>query len=174
MAYCLPAAKIGPNFSLENLLLLHLYTMSRQLNPFRYSRFENIKPDVFNINYLKLLIDIAQFCHPAESKKSVRMLLRSLYWRRQTFIWFNYIASDSLLSRLVWLETNFPEKLHRQILRTDYSIDQRLSILMGHYQRIRKLISEELLVKALLDGGLELAVIDLPEQQYRLQLVEMV
>lgn len=116
-------------------------------------------------------MDVAQFCHPLERRKSLRMFLRSLFWSSQSFTWFTYIAHHSLLSKLVLVEPNFPEKLHRQNLRVDYPIAKRLAILVNHYEFIEQLINEKLLEKALLDGGLELAVIDLLEHQYLLKLV---
>lgn len=116
-------------------------------------------------------MDVAQFCHPFERRKSVRMFLRSLFWNASSFKWFSYIANHALLSKLVLLEPNLPEKLHRQILRTDYPIAKRLSILLGHYDHVEQFISKDLLQKALLEGGLELAVIDLPEQKYWMKLV---
>mgnify|MGYP006268229241 CR=1 FL=1 len=140
-------------------------------NPFTSGRFQNITPSVFNRDYLQLLIDVAQFCHPIERKKSVRMFLRSLYSSSHSFEWFSYIANHAVLSKLVSLEPNLPEKLHRQILRTDYPIAKRLSILLGHYDHIEQFIRSDLLGKALLDDGLELAMIELPEHKYWLKLV---
>ena len=144
--------------------------VTNSLNPFIAGRFQNITPSIFNRDYWQLLMDVAQFCHPIERRKSVRMFLRSLYWSAESFNWFSYIADHAVLSKLVVFERNLPEKLHRQILRTDYPIAKRLSVLLDHYDHIEQFIRTDLLEKALLNGGLELAIIDLPEQQYRLKL----
>ena len=146
-------------------------SISNKPSPFLESRFQNTTPNIFNQDYLSLLMDVAEFCHPFERRKSLRMFVRSLFWREASFKWFSYIAQHPLLSKLVLLEPNLPEKLHRQILRTDYPITKRLTILLDHYDHIDQRIRAELLQKALLEGGLELAVIDLPEHQYRLKLV---
>jgi hypothetical protein len=99
------------------------------------------------------------------------MFFRSLYWAKPSIDWYQQIACSTLLSELVKLERNLPEKLHRQILRTDHPIEKRFKILTEHYAVIEQLIAPSLLREALLNGGLLLSTIEIsPEHSFYLQL----
>ena len=140
-------------------------------SPFIPNRFHGIKFSIFRPKSLRLLFDISKYCHPTEHRKSLRMFFRSLYWAKLSIDWYQQIACSSLLSELVNLERNLPEKLHRQILRTDLPIEKRLKILTEHYAVIEQLIAPSLLQKALLNGGLLLSTIEInPEHRFLLTL----
>ncbi len=140
-------------------------------SPFNPNRFEKIEFGIFSPQCLCLFFDIGKYCHPTERRKSLRMFFRSLFWAKPSYAWFRQIAHTPLLSELVKLERNLPEKLHRQILRIDNPIKKRLQILSEHYVHIGQLITPGLLRHALLGNGLLLSTIELsPEHHFYLKL----
>jgi uncharacterized protein VirK/YbjX len=143
----------------------------RTETPFTATQFDNPEFSIWNSRCLQLFFDIATYCYPSNQQKSLRMFLRSLYWGKSSFAWYQQIARSSLLSQLATLERNLPEKLHREILRNDHSIDKRLQILVNHYSVVEQLIAPILIKQALLNGGLLLASIEIsPETRFELKL----
>lgn len=140
-------------------------------SPFIPNRFDSVKFNLFSLQCLQLFFDIGQYCYPTNRLKSLRMLVRSLFWGKSSFAWFRQIAYSPLLSELAALERNLPEKLHRQILRNDHPIEKRLGILLEHYGVVERLIAPPLLQQALLGGGLLLATVEMsPECRFDLKL----
>jgi len=131
------------------------------VSPFCPSRFHGLWPNIFNPKYLGLVAGIARYCHPVEHRKAVRMFFRSLFWFGYSKRWFEQIAHSALLSELVKLERNLPEKLHRHYLRMDYPIKKRLQLITGHYQIMEQVLAPQLVRQTLLMGGLVLSRIEI-------------
>jgi uncharacterized protein VirK/YbjX len=93
------------------------------------------------------------------------MFFRSLYWAKYSGLWFQQIASSTLLQELVKQDKNLAEKLHRNVLRMDNPRDKCYQILSDHYVIAEQLIAPRLLQKALLNGGLLLSRIDIDPDQ---------
>lgn len=73
----------------------------RRSSPFHTSLYMNFdKPFVIK-DYLKFIIEVACYRHPTNTKKRFKLLLRSLFWFRQTALWYKHIVNSSLLSALV-------------------------------------------------------------------------
>jgi uncharacterized protein VirK/YbjX len=148
-----------PHLDKPQLSAIDLFPMNKD-SPFIPNRFHGLRLSIFNPCYLRLLADIARFCHPVEQKKTVRLFLRSLFWFGYSGKWFHQISNSPLLSALVTQEKNLAEKLHRHYLRRDYPIGKRFQLLSGHYEIAEQLIAQQLLQQALLKGGLCLSRIE--------------
>jgi len=121
--------------------------------------------------YLKFLIDVAYYRHPINTKKRFKLLLRSLFWFRQTAKWYKYIVSSPLLSALVLTHTGLVEKPHKRYLRNDYSIDERLHKLVDHYSIFTSYFDTHLIGQIVFGNGLALARIEIsPEDVFELTL----
>ena len=107
--------------------------MSRKPSPFHASQYMNFDKPFVNKEYLKFLIEVACYRHPTNTQKRFKLLLRSLFWFRQTAEWYRQIMYSPLLSALVLIQRGLVEKPHKHYLRMDYSIDERLHKLIDHY-----------------------------------------
>ena len=141
------------------------------LSPFHTSRTPDFIKPLVNREYLKFLIDVAYYRHPTNTTKRLKLLLRSLFWFRQTVEWYKQIASSPLLSALVLTHRGLIEKLHKSYLRMDYAIDERLNKLVDHYSTFTSHFKDDLIQQIIFGNGLTLARIEIsPEDIFELTL----
>jgi uncharacterized protein VirK/YbjX len=126
-------------------------------NPFTPQRLASINK--INVEYLVLLKQISVYCYPLKPIRAIRMFLRCFYFSRLTIAWFKYIANSPLLSKIIEFDSSLAEKLYRHNLRVDYPIHQRLKILTEHYTQIDKVLAPIFLEQAVLQGGMQLALV---------------
>lgn len=143
----------------------------RRSSPFHTSLYMNFdKPFVIK-DYLKFIIEVACYRHPTNTKKRFKLLLRSLFWFRQTALWYKHIVNSSLLSALVLTHKGLVEKPHKRYLRNDYSIDDRLHKLVDHYSIFTSHFDIHLIEQIVFGNGLVLARIEIsPEDVFELTL----
>ncbi|MDD2660876.1 MAG: DUF535 family protein [Methylococcales bacterium] len=145
--------------------------MSNKISPFHTSRSLNFVKLFANREYLKLLIEVAYYRHPTNTTKRLKLLLRSLFWFRQTFEWHKQISTSPLLSALVLTHKGLVEKPHKCYLRMDYSINERLTKLINHYSIFTSRFEDHLIQQIVFGKGLSLARIEIsPEDVFGLTL----
>lgn len=140
-------------------------------SPFHTSRYLDFVKPCINREYLKFLIEVAYYRHPTNTKKRFKLLLRSLFWFRQTVEWYKQIAYSPLLSALVLTHIGIVEKPHKRYLRMDYSIDERLNKLVDHYSIFTSRFDDHLIQQIIFGNGLTLTRIEIsPEDVFELTL----
>jgi uncharacterized protein len=115
-----------------------------------------------SFNYLRFAHQVAIFCHPRETKKYIKVLIRSLLNPFISLRWYRHISSSDLLRSIVDINKQFAEKLHRHHLRLDNSIDQRYQLLTEHYQIFEKLFQPTFISDVLIKNGKTIAKIVSP------------
>jgi uncharacterized protein VirK/YbjX len=145
--------------------------MINKLSPFHTSlSFDFVNPCV-NKEYLRFLIEVANYRYPTNTKKRFKLLLRSLFWFRQTVEWYKQIADSPLLSKLVLTHRGLVDKPHKRYLRMDYSIDERLKKIIDHYSILTSRFDNHLIHQIIFGNGLALARIEIsPEEVFELTL----
>ena len=142
-----------------------------KLSPFHTSQYMNFDKPFVNKEYLKFLFEVACYRHPINTKKRFKLLLRSLFWFRQTAEWYRQIMYSPLLSALVLTQRGLVEKPHKHYLRMDYSIDERLHKLVDHYSIFTSHFDIQLIGQIVFGDGLALARIEIsPEEVFELTL----
>lgn len=144
---------------------------TNKISPFQTTQsFDFVKLCV-NREYLKFLIEVVYYRYPTNTKKRFKLLLKSLFWFRQTFEWYKQIANSPLLSALVLTHRGLVDKPHKLYLRMDYSIDERLKKLVDHYSIFTSRFDDHLIRQIIFGNGLALARIEIsPKEVFELTL----
>lgn len=129
-------------------------------SPFHRSPISgHIKPSI-NQDYLRFIIEVAHYRHPANLKKKIKLILRSVIWRQQTFNWYKEIANRPLLNALVIKQKGLVEKSHKSYLKLSYRIQERTQKLIDHYSIFCNKFDDSSIQKIVFEHGLLLAKID--------------
>lgn len=153
--------------AIKSILTMH----SNQTSPFILTRIDDFTNPKITPDYLKLLIEVANYRHPNNTKKRIKLFLRSIFWFKQTAEWYRQITFSPLLSELVKAQRGLIEKPHKQYLRLDYSIGERLNKILDHYSVFTSLFDDFRIQQIVFGAGIVLARIEIsPEEIFELTL----
>jgi uncharacterized protein VirK/YbjX len=139
-------------------------------SPFQPDRFHDLQIGA-NGQWLKLLVDIADYCYPGDLYKRYKLIFRSLLHPNIALAWYRQIANSPLLTKLAQKDSILVTKLHRLMLRQDYTIERRAKLLVDHYELVQRLFTPEFLHQALIQEGVRTSCINIaPDHNYELNL----
>lgn len=134
-------------------------------SPFSKRRLAEGSGSCFNLDFLKLLVEVAYYRYPDGCKQRLKLLPRHAVWFRETAAWYRAIAHSPILSALVISHKGLIDKPFNPYLRLGYTVGERLRSLIDHYAIFANCFDDSLILKLILGIEVILGRIETPSQE---------